>query len=95
MKRKLLQALTIALSVVTLNVFAHGGDEDMKINSSSSSIHWVGKKVTGQHEGNVNFKSGYLRISHGEVVDGLFVVDMTTINATDLEGEKKQNLNGQ
>lgn len=64
------------------------------INVAKSTIAWVGKKVTGQHNGTINFKSGEVNLQHGTLTGGTFVVDMTSINTTDLEGDYKGKLDG-
>ncbi|MFT5022228.1 MAG: polyisoprenoid-binding protein YceI, partial [Colwellia sp.] len=55
---------------------------------------WKAYKVTGSHEGNINLASGNLDFNGTTLSGGAFVVDMTTINITDLEGESKQKLDG-
>jgi hypothetical protein len=47
-------ALVVALSTLTATA------QDKKISTSKSVITWVGKKVTGQHSGTINFKDGVL-----------------------------------
>lgn len=62
---------------------------------SKSTITWVGKKVTGQHEGTINLKSGALLFKDNKLKSGKFIVDMTSINVTDLKaGEGKEKLEG-
>ncbi len=65
-----------------------------KIDPAKSSIHWVGKKLTGQHDGTINFAQGYLVFEGNKLTGGAFTVDMTTISATDLEGKPKEKLDG-
>ena len=64
----------------------------------SSDVHWWGYKIAkteaSSHDGTVNVKSGNLVLKNGSVVGGQFVLDMTTINATDLSGEYQGKLNG-
>jgi|TARA_B110000196_G_scaffold74921_1_gene64330 polyisoprenoid-binding protein YceI len=64
------------------------------INVSESSIHWLGEKITGQHEGNINLLSGSLIIENGSLIGGDFVVDMNSIAPTDLKGESAKKLEG-
>lgn len=66
--------------------------EEIKIKESN--ITWVGKKVTGSHTGNINLKSGHFNVEDGKPVGGEFVIDMTSINVTDLSGENKEKLEG-
>ncbi len=65
-----------------------------KIDASKSTINWVGKKVTGEHFGTVNLKEGSLVFKKKKLVGGRFIVDMTTMTATDLTGEYQGKLNG-
>jgi polyisoprenoid-binding protein YceI len=94
MKKTIFTKLLALFAFVTFGLSAHNHDGDKKINTSKSSIHWIGKKVTGQHDGTINFTSGKLTFKNGDIVGGEFIVDMTSINATDLEGEYQQKLNG-
>ena len=63
-----------------------------KIDTSKSSIHWVGKKITGKHEGTINFKEGALVFEKDKLKGGSFTVEMTTISATDVSGGTKDKL---
>lgn len=82
-------ALVVALGTITATA------QDKKINTSKSNISWVGKKVTGQHSGTINFKEGVLNFKNGKLTGGNFVVDMTSITVTDLKaGEGKEKLEG-
>lgn len=64
------------------------------VNPSESQLKWVGRKVTGEHFGTINLKSGSLDVVDGTLKGGSFVIDMPTLISTDLEGEYKQKLEG-
>lgn len=64
------------------------------IDTEASKITWKAYKVTGSHEGTIDLASGNLEFNGSTLTGGAFVVDMTTINTTDLEGEYKQKLDG-
>lgn len=88
---KNLKSLAIALFLaagVSVNA------QTKKIDVKASTINWVGKKVTGQHSGTVNFKDGAVVLKGTKLVGGTFTVDMTSLTATDLTGEYQQKLNG-
>ena len=68
--------------------------EKKVVDTESSKITWKAFKVTGSHEGTINLASGNLDFNGSTLTGGAFVVDMTTINTTDLEGESKQKLDG-
>lgn len=65
--------------------------QTFNVDSKSSELEWIGKKVTGQHNGTVKIKSGKVMMKDGNV-KGNFTIDMTTINVEDLEGEYKTKL---
>jgi polyisoprenoid-binding protein YceI len=66
-----------------------------KVNTEKSSLKWVGKKVTGQHNGAVNISDGQLLVEKGKLVGGNFEIDMTSISVEDLtDKESNQNLTG-
>lgn len=66
-----------------------------EIKVKESSITWVGKKVTGQHSGTIQLKEGTLIMDGDQLTGGTFVIDMTTIEVTDLEaGKGKEKLEG-
>jgi len=82
-------ALVVALGTITATA------QDKKINTSKSSIGWVGKKVTGEHSGVISFKDGVLNFKNGKLTGGTFTVDMTSLTVTDLKaGEGKEKLEG-
>ncbi|REC47811.1 YceI family protein [Chryseobacterium pennipullorum] len=64
----------------------------------ASDVHWWGYKVAkseaSSHDGTVKVKSGDMVMKGNQLVGGNFVLDMTSINATDLSGEYQQKLNG-
>jgi polyisoprenoid-binding protein YceI len=93
--------LTIAAAFLAATTFAtptldptNGSVEKKVVNVDASKVTWKAYKVTGSHEGNINLASGNLDFNGTTLSGGAFVVDMTTINTTDLEGESKQKLEG-
>lgn len=81
-------ALVVVLSSATINA------QTKKVTAATSTISWVGKKVTGQHNGTVNLKDGALVFAGKKLTGGTFTVDMTSMTATDLSGEYQGKLNG-
>ena len=84
----------IALSLVLVTGLAFG--QTKKI--TTSDVHWWGYKLAkteaSSHDGTVNVKSGSVVLKKNQLVGGSFVLDMTSINATDLQGEYQQKLTG-
>ena len=62
------------------------------IDISKSTVKWVGKKVTGSHEGNISIKEGHIHFDDNAFTGGNIVIDMSTIECTDLDGDSKQNI---
>ncbi len=81
--------LLITTSFFYLNIVSA---QKVSVNASESSIHWIGKKITGQHEGVINLLSGNLIIDNGLLTGGDFIVDMNSIKAKDLQGEDARKL---
>lgn len=85
---------TIAVALVAFLSVTSFAQVSKKVDAAKSNINWVGKKVTGEHSGNITLKEGTLIFKGKKVVGGNFTVDMTTINTTDLEGKGKASLDG-
>jgi len=87
---------TIALAlIVALGSLNTSAQTNKKIDTQKSTINWVGKKVTGQHSGTINFAEGTIVVNGKSIRGGSFTVDMTSINTTDLEaGKGKEKLDG-
>ena len=64
------------------------------VDAASSSIDWVGKKPTEDHTGTINISKGMIKTLENKIESGSFVIDMTSINVTDMEGDKKAGLEG-
>ncbi len=62
------------------------------VDTTKSMINWVGKKPTGSHMGTISLTEGTLSVLDKNVQAGTFVIDMTSIAATDLEGRGKAGL---
>jgi polyisoprenoid-binding protein YceI len=64
------------------------------VNTDASKINWTATKVGGGHNGTIAIESGKLMTSNGNLVAGQFNLDMKSIVVMDLQGEKKQDLEG-
>ena len=84
-------ALLIGTSVSAINPVEEVKKE---VNTETSKVTWKAYKVTGSHTGTVNLNAGSLIFNDGVLTGGQFEVDMTSLIATDLEGEYKGKLEG-
>ncbi|MCP4883172.1 MAG: YceI family protein [Flavobacteriales bacterium] len=89
------KTIAAALIIATIT-FAFTTIEDGKkeVKVETSSVTWKGYKVTGSHAGSIALKQGSLDFKDGKLKGGEFVIDMTTIENTDMEGEYKAKLEG-
>ena len=85
MNNKNLKIATVFVLAVSFMSFT--ALTEKTVNVKDSKVTWKGYKVTGEHEGTINLKSGTLMFDGDNLTGGKFVMDMTSINTTDLEGE--------
>ena len=71
-----------------------GETKALNVDLENSTINWKGYKVTGEHSGTIQLKSGSLEYEDDKWVGGSFEIDMTSIKVTDLEGEWAGKLEG-
>jgi len=91
MKKIILSIAFAVVSVITVN--AHN-ESELKVSSQVSSVEWIGKKVSGKHEGTIAIKEGSIHLHDGKVDKGTITIDMSSIAVTDLEGEWAGKLKG-
>lgn len=94
MKKNVLKGALASVIVLTTVAFTANSIEKKKIDVKDSEVTWRGEKVTGFHTGTVELKEGHFILEDGELKGGEFVMDMSSINVTDLEGENKGKLEG-
>jgi len=58
--------------------------QKFEIISAKSNIDWVGRKVTGAHNGTIAIKEGSLNFADGQLADGKFTIDTTSIKILDV-----------
>lgn len=70
--------------------------ESLAIDTTESSVRWHGKKVTGEHYGQIDITSGNIVVSEeGKLTGGTFVIDLNSIDVQDMEaGEYRDKLTG-
>lgn len=78
-----MKTMIAAVLAVTTLTGAYAADS-YKVDPQTSKVTYVGKKVTGQHTGNVTVKSGNLVVDGDKLSGGEVVVDMNSLTSTDL-----------
>lgn len=84
--RKIIIAIICITFVSTVSI----AQKKLNINTSKSSIKWIGEYTFyfGGHDGNIKFKEGYF-IKTGELISGgEFIIDMTSITNNDIKAKK-------
>jgi len=93
MKLNILKSAVLFALAITFISFSNLKERTVIVKESS--INWVGKKITGSHEGTIDLSEGRLMFDGEKLVGGNFTIDMTTIKVTDLEsGNGKEKLEG-
>lgn len=73
-----------AILAVASFISANKAAVTYKINPAQSSVKWTGKKVTGEHSGNVTVSGGTLTAANNVITAGTVDIDLSTITNTDI-----------
>jgi len=60
---------------------------NFNVNGAQSEINWIGRKVTGVHNGTIAIKSGELVLNSNKLSGGKFTIDTTSIIILDVTDE--------
>lgn len=63
-----------------------------KVDLTQSTLTWVGKKVTGSHNGTLDLQSGDLLFNGKKLAGGNFTINMTTIKDADKSANLERHL---
>lgn len=74
----------IFILLIAVGLSTAASAESYKVDKNESSVKWLGKKVTGQHNGTISFSEGTLEVTDGKPVSGVFVIDMNSMVNEDL-----------
>lgn len=80
---KSIKLFGVFVLALTLTTTAFAGSQ--KVDVAKSSVKWLGKKVTGQHNGTIAIKEGTLEVEKGKVTGGKVVIDMQSIVVEDIK----------
>ncbi|MGV3540682.1 MAG: YceI family protein [Rufibacter sp.] len=78
-----------AASPATAVAFA---SQTYNVVTEESKITWIGRKVTGEHNGNIKLASGAMLFDKTQFRGGTFVMDMASITCNDLQGGSNKRL---
>ena len=83
------------LSIVSAFIISFSlSAQTFNVSKDNSTIDWKAAKVSGEHFGKVNIKSGSLKFKNDLLTSGEFTVDMPTITVENIQGEWADKLKG-
>ena len=53
-----MKKITVSILATVLLLTGHIVAQEYTVNTEKSKIHWIGKKVTGEHDGYIQLKQG-------------------------------------
>jgi polyisoprenoid-binding protein YceI len=59
--------------------------KNFKVNKENSTIDWIGRKVTGAHNGTIDVKEGSFTFKDEKSISGKFIIDTRSIKILDIE----------
>jgi polyisoprenoid-binding protein YceI len=86
---KTIKFFGLLVLAVSLSTAVFAGSQ--KVDTSKSTVKWLGKKVTGEHFGTIAVKEGALEVANGKVSGGKVVIDMNSLKCDDI---KDAGMNG-
>jgi polyisoprenoid-binding protein YceI len=84
----------LGLSAIATPPAKKAADVTYNVDASASTFKWHATKVTGEHYGVAKYSKGSVVVNGKSLKGAEIVVDMTTIDATDLTGEYHDKLVG-
>ena len=79
---------SLSIDLCAINFKQKNKMAKFKIQQTSSTVNWTGKKVLGLHTGSINIANGFIEMTDNNMLSGEIEIDMTTIVITDIEDKK-------
>lgn len=76
--KKTLFFITLIIFTVTMNA-----QDRLNADISKTTLHWLGEKVLGEHNGTIILKDGWINWQDSKIISGEFTIDMKTIKDDD------------
>ncbi|MBA4849841.1 YceI family protein [Emticicia sp. BO119] len=61
--------------------------QTLKVNTQTSTFSWIGKKITGEHNGTINIQAGNIIVDGDKLTGGDFIIDINSIRVLDVKDE--------
>jgi len=81
---KSVKVIIATLAVGLISFAGVAAPKVVNVNKSASSVAWLAKKVTGEHNGTVGISAGALNVNGNKLIGGNFTIDLKTIKALDI-----------
>ena len=75
--------------LILLSLFIFSSAFCAEVDLKKSSFTWHGTKITGKHLGVVKLKKANIQLKDKKIMRGEFIIDLSTISISDLEGKWK------
>lgn len=80
----------VVAGLVSISAMADKGKkapQTLKVDTKTSTFSWVGKKITGEHNGTINIQNGALIVDGDKLTGGDFTIDINSIKVLDVKDE--------
>lgn len=93
--KKLFSAVAFAgIGLLAFNTASAAPPVKFTVDPNATTLAWVAKKVTGQHNGTIKVTGGDITIEGVKVKAGNFTIDMNSMVILDLQGGSNEKLLG-
>lgn len=82
---------TVAIvGLISISAMADKGKktpQTLKVDTKASTFNWLGKKITGEHNGTIGIQNGNLVVDGNKLTGGDFTIDINSIRVLDVKDE--------
>lgn len=78
------------MAIASLAFTMAGAQNKLTADTGETQILWYGEKVTGDHHGTIDLKSGWLTWQDNKITGGEFIVDMASLEDSE-DNQKLEN----
>lgn len=86
-----MRVLSILVALICFSNYSQAqkkGESKNEIDLKKSRVEWTGRKLTGEHYGEIAASQGYLTFNKMRLTGGHFEIDMNSITCSDITDEK-------
>lgn len=94
MKQFFAAAATLGIGLLAFTTTFAAPPVKFTVDANATTLAWVAKKVTGQHNGTIKVSGGDITLDGTKVKSGNFTIDMNSIVILDIQGGSNEKLLG-